>query len=105
MFPRNSFASIAMFYTFRQVVRMSYDPRGSKSTGRDVNIARNGLSFAKNIATKYLYRPVIGDAQEINFLQSFQLSQLGKKNVVNVFTIQCASPSQQKNSQLFLTNY
>ena len=63
------------------------------------------FSFARNIATKYLYRPVIGDAQEINFLQSFQLSQLGKKNVVNVFTIQCASPSQQKNSQLLLTNY
>ena len=61
--------------------------------------------FARNIATKYLYRPVIGDAQEINFLQSFQLSQLGKKNVVNVFTIHCALPSQQKNSQLLLTNY
>ena len=103
--PEEFFCKLAMFYTFRQVVRMSYDPRGSKSTGRDVNIARNGLSFAKNIATKYLFRPVIGDAQEINFLQSFQLSQLGKKNVVNVFTIQCASPSQQKNSQLFLTNY
>ena len=47
MFLRNSFASIAMFYTFRQIVRMSYDPRGSKSTGRDVNIARNGIFFAK----------------------------------------------------------
>ena len=104
MFPRNSFASIAMFYTFRQVGRMSYDPRGSKSTGREVNIARNDI-FLQNIATKYLYRPVIGDAQEINFLQSFQLSQLGKKNVVNVFTIRCALPSQQKNSQLLLTNY
>ena len=77
--PEEFFSKLAMFYTFRQVVRMSYDPRGSKSTGRDVNIARNGLSFAKNIATKYLYRPVIGDAQEINFLQSFQLSQLGKR--------------------------
>ena len=51
MFPRNSFASIAMFYTFRQVVRMSYDPRGSKSTGRDVNIARNGL-FCKKYSNK-----------------------------------------------------